>query len=1006
MSKLDSFRRLFWLLAPLFCLFPLGARADETDFMRPVERPEDSALVLNLRLNRTPIGDSIIAYQDAKHLMLPLNGVFQALEIAITADAESGKAVGFFIREDRRFVLDLAAKTATLGSRAFVLQPGTVERQPADIYVDSTLFDKWFSIRLHLDMEDLALAVSSLELLPVQERLERERRRDGVHRSIAEEGYEIKEPPARLVDWPFVDTEIEVSTNRAAGQQTQQAQYSSVVTGQVAGLDVDMAANGSIAGAGPTVLRATVGRRDPRGGLLGPVDAREALVGDVSTPNLPLVANSVAGRGATLSTFNLHRLSDLQRVTLRGELPLGWEVELYRGGDLIDFQTNGSDGRYEFANVPTIPGLNTFKLVFYGPQGQRREEDQPIFVAASAVGAGETGFRLAMNQQNVDLINGQLNRPPQQLTPFNRFDQLARNQVLNESPLNDGKLRVIGEIEHGISDTLSLTGALSNIPFNGTNYQYVQTGVRTSIMGALVTVNDSVSNTGGVAYGLGLQGEFSGLSWLMAHDRFDNNFLSERSFDQILNRPLSSFSSAQLTGLLPDLGIGRLPFATSATYGTARDGATRAELDGRISSYFGRFTVGSETRTEIVTNTPTQTSEILRLGTSFGKIGLRGEAIYDIGPPQPGLNAARVTADFHVKPDVNLRLGAVRFETAPRQTQLVAGGDLLFNKLALGADASLSTHGDFSVLLKLGFSFGIDPRDNGVVMHGENFARSGAVSPRVFLDRNGDGVFGPGDELLANVRFRGPGVPLRNQTDRTGTTLITNLEGYRETPIAIDPESLEDPYWRPGEQKIAVLPRPGSVLQLDFPVYETGEVDGTVEVERASGHRTPLPGIRLQVIDDNDKVVVQALSGYDGSFYLEGVRLGRYRLRPDPEQLDRLHLAPMAPRLIELSRDSPSVAAGTITLTNLLAPLVARAAPEAGLLKAPLPSPLMATTKPVHTTPLGAVTRAEPPMPSSHARSLAEAPTPETEDMLAGLRPSTMLFLDTYRLASTQEHRE
>jgi hypothetical protein len=1004
MSKLDSLRRLSWLIASLSCIFSPGARAEGPDFMRLVEPADDKALVLNLRLNRTPIGDSIVAYQDAKRLMLPLNGVFQALEIAITADAESGKASGFFIREDRRFVLDLAARTATLGSRAFVLQPGTVERQPTDIYVDSTLFDKWFSIRLHLDMEDLALVVSSLELLPVQERLERERRRDGAHRSIAEDGYEIKEPPARLVDWPFVDTEIEVSTNRAAGQQTQQAQYSSVVTGQIAGLDLDMAANGSIAGASPTMLRATVGRRDPRGGLLGPVDAREALVGDISTPNLPLVANSVAGRGATLSTFNLHRLSDLQRVTLRGDLPLGWEVELYRGGDLIDFQTSGSDGRYEFANVPTIPGLNAFKLVFYGPQGQRREEDQPIYVAASTVGAGETGFRLAMNQQNVDLINGQLNRQ-QQLTPFNRFDLLARNQVLNESPFNDGKLRVIGEIEHGISDTLSLTGALSDIPFNGTNYQYVQTGLRTNILGALVTLNDSVSNTGDVAYGLGLQGEFHGLSWLMSHDRFEHNFLSERSFDQILNRPLRSFSAAQLTGLFPDFGIGALPFATSATYGTARDGATRAELDGRISSYFGRFTIGSETRTEIVTNTPTQTTEILRLGTTFGRIGLRGEAIYDLGAPQPGLNAARVTADFQVKPDVNLRLGAVRFEQAPRQTQLVMGGDVLFNKLALGADASLSTHGDFSVLLKLGFSFGIDPRDNGLVVHGENFARSGAVSPRVFLDRNGDGVFGPGDELLPNVRFRGPGVPFKNQTDRTGTTLITNLESYRETPIAIDPESLEDPYWRAGEQKVAVLPRPGSVLQLDFPVYETGEVDGTVEVERASGRHTPLPGIRLQVVDDNDKVIVQTLSGYDGSFYLEGVRLGRYRLRPDPEQLERLHLAPMAARLIELTRDSPSVAAGVITLSNALAPVVAKAAPDAGLPTAVPASPLVAAATPAHTIPISSVPRVEPPG-ALHAPSLAEVQAPATNDVLPGLRPPTMHFLDTDHLASTQGARQ
>ncbi len=82
------------------------------------------------------------------------------------------------------------------------------------------------------------------------------------------------------------------------------------------------------------------------------------------------------------------------------------------------------------------------------------------------------------------------------------------------------------------------------------------------------------------------------------------------------------------------------------------------------------------------------------------------------------------------------------------------------------------------------------------------------------------------------------------------------------------------------------------------------------------GREARFPGIRLQVVDGDGKVVAQALSGYDGSFFVQGVRLGSFTLRADPDQLAKLHLAAVPPQTIELSHDSPAAAAGTITLTR------------------------------------------------------------------------------------------
>src|SRR5216683_4308543 len=542
MARLGHLALLFILLTPLDVrAAPEGGAAAEAPLMRLVQRPQDQALILNLTLNRTSIG-----------------------EISITTDPDTGTASGFFINENRRFSLDLTTGTASLNGRTFVLEPGSVERQLTDIYVDATLLANWFSIRFHLVSEDLTLVASSVELLPVQERLDRERRRAGVRRPGEFGPYTLVEPPAKWIDWPFVDTNIQYSTTKNNGQMLQQGQYSSVVTGMVGGLDLDMSLNGAVPQQQgyQQFLRATLGQRDPRGGLLGPIDAREFAFGDVSSPSLPLVSNSVAGRGAMLSTFPLHRLSDLQRVTLRGELPVGWQVELYRGSDLLDFQTSNSDGRYEFLNVPTIAGLNAFRLVFYGPEGQRREQEQPIYVAAAAVGAGETGYSLLFNQQNTDLFGS---HPSSQLqtTAFTRFDQLTRNQLLSQPNINNGALRFSAEAEHGINDSLSLNGAVSSLPVGNVETQYFQTGLRAAWLGALANLGAATSNNGGVAAGTSVQSQINSLSWLLSYNRFLDHYVSERSFDLFLNQPLVATSAVQLNGLVPGFGNGRLPFATS-----------------------------------------------------------------------------------------------------------------------------------------------------------------------------------------------------------------------------------------------------------------------------------------------------------------------------------------------------------------------------------------------------------------------------------------------------------
>src|SRR5690606_19043494 len=111
---------------------------------------------------------------------------------------------------------------------------------------------------------------------------------------------------------------------------------------------------------GVSDLRFTLSRRDPEGKLFreaswkdqpvaawfNRMEVRELALGDVYTQQLPLTAFNQQGRGMRLSTRPYDRATQFNRTTLQGDLPPGWEVELYRNDELLDFQRITEGGRY------------------------------------------------------------------------------------------------------------------------------------------------------------------------------------------------------------------------------------------------------------------------------------------------------------------------------------------------------------------------------------------------------------------------------------------------------------------------------------------------------------------------------------------------------------------------------------------------------------------------------------------------------------------------------------
>ena len=138
-----------------------------------------------------------------------------------------------------------------------------------------------------------------------------------------------------------------------------QGRYEVFAAGEVLGQSFDARLSSDNDGV-PDSLRMRLYRTDPQGRLLGPLKATHYGVGDVSLLSTGIVAASAPGRGAVLTNRPIERPDAFDKTTFRGDLPAGWDAELYRNGQLLAFTSPNGDGRYEFIDVPLQYGANRF----------------------------------------------------------------------------------------------------------------------------------------------------------------------------------------------------------------------------------------------------------------------------------------------------------------------------------------------------------------------------------------------------------------------------------------------------------------------------------------------------------------------------------------------------------------------------------------------------------------------------------------------------------------------
>ncbi len=820
-------------------------------YAAPWQPNEDDALLFDVRVGQWRVGDGVRGYQTDSGVCVDLADIIIAFDLPVRLDKKSRRATGWLFEENRTFTLDREASIVQIVNKDYAVTAADIRDVPEGWCVDSATLARWLNVEIKTDLSNALLIIKADRKLPF-ELAEERKARAGKFKPITQ--FDLKslpqaKDPYKFFRTPSIDVVAStgISRDKRAGNRFD-ARYEIYASGEFAGASFDARLSSNDRGM-PESLRLRGYKTDPDGGLLGPLDATHFALGDVSTNSTPLGIQSTAGRGGFVTNRPLNRQANFDRTTFRGELPDGWDAELFRNDQLIGYVQSRGDGRYEFLDVALLYGQNRFEVILYGPQGQIRRDVKMIPVGLDSIPPRETYYWAAVQDAGRDLIN------------------LGGTETSEYLGLRGG----FG-LERGIDARTSVAGSWFTSMLRGRRQNYLEASVRRAIGPTLVELAAAGDLSGGYAVRgqiLAQVGEtlMSGeTAWLMG------GFQSER-YDRDLRRRNSLSIDHSFK-----IGRQHLPIRAEIRHSQRNNGGSRLEVEGRLSFNIKQITASAELEwtadhSRFGIDPPSRLDASLRLSGRIGGLRLRGEAQFGLTGAS-GFRESKITGEWRAGERSDWRVEA-GYSAGDKRGRLALGHTRRFSKFALTGQIEAASDGSVAANVALAFSLGPNPHNGGIRVASDKLASSGQAFAIVYQDENADGIRQASEQVQKAVELTA-GLTARGEpTDERGRTVIDGLQPYEPILIGIDASSLPDPFVQPATSGVVVIPRPGVPVMIELPLVSAGEISGNLQRE---GGKT-LNGVDIELLDTSGRVVKTTRSEYDGFFLFEFVPYGSYKLR-------------------------------------------------------------------------------------------------------------------------------
>ena len=919
-STIVSYLETMLLVCAIFSLTTFNAYAQE-----PVEVPEnfyeetpyeetrlEASVVLDEAANyedvilavftkQQRLSAGIFAFQKNDRYYLPVGALAESL--GFKADVDIGRRFinGWTVSSNYKYSIDAIngvvqynGKSTTLSQAAFV----EADVAGDDIYVDMEVFPEIWPVELQVETQSMILRVVPFDQLPFQRLLERKKKQ--------EKALQRKERLADIQqDLPFVAMPYQLYSNPTIGvdaslgyNANQDSPEYRFALGGVQDLlyaSADYSVNISEVGGvlkKPENIRLRFRRQNIHEGAL-PFGLEDTQWGDVNLRNRDLIASGNQGRGLIFTTRKNQFSNEFDKITVEGVAKSGWEAELYLNELLIDYGVVDETGVYRFEDVGIGYGANTLRVVLYGPQGEIEERVENYFYQSNMVKPGATEVSGGFVEAERDLI------------PIDERDK-ARPEGLAANIY----------AARGVNNRLTLFASANTVKDREgkteLSRQYVTTGAIGTIGTTLAQAEVYKQIGAGIAGDLRTLSDFKGFK-INTQTSVYNNFESPDAQDgQSAKKFQFEFDIRKVFHTF----IGSLSMDAGFDYLKRQSGRTTTNYTTRQSlGIKGGTRISNQTRTTLSDNNHTSTTGRLSSTSRFKEWTWRNNVSYGMFPDTK-LSSIGTELRYGKPRDFST---AFRLERNIDIDETIAGIQVTqdFDKFLGSVDATWSSKFGASIMARASASFGPYGKNGKYLMSSDPLRSLGPISSFVYQDKDYDGTFSEGDIPVPNTKINIGRRQTKEETDEAGYLAEINPATGGVLNVSVAKGSIDDPYLEPATPGFSVFPRPGVVHHLEFPLIETGAIDGTL---RWAADGQPIGGLKLQLMDGEGDFVASSVTAADGYFTFEKIPPGSYTIRADPEtgyNIPFKHVVLTPDNLFQFGMDIDAVDLNAVVQTDM-----------------------------------------------------------------------------------------
>lgn len=657
---------------------------------------------------------------------------------------------------------------------------------------------------------------------------------------------------------------------------------------------------------GLSAIRMHTGRTDPGGSVFGISGLYQFQAGDVIGLSLPGIGGLASGRGIVLRAAPLDQDQGFDQTYISGDAPAGWDIELYTNGSLLTFGRVGVDGRYLFKDVPLRYGANEFKVVFYGPNGQTREQNFLKTVGGNMLRPDELNMYGYLAQPGTQLFNvdssgrtedaesndlvGSLKLDYGVSADLTLSSFIARSQYLvNDANLNTTTKRTTGYAGIEARPSLKLADIEAGLvrQIDGGSGAYT----RISIPIGSNSLTTSINLFGQRFYSAGNQ---YGSDWIRRRIRvrssFPINIGEGGGFVGISGENIDLHTNASAT--LASLSYGHRLGTTYLNHNIDAERYKNSLL--QSSSYQARYRGLTSTR--------------------FSDVGMRSELNYILSGSNAGFESLGVNAYWtHSR---GAFINGSYFYTPGGASALEVSVSKQFKGVSLSLGVTRSGASRYSLNAGVNFSLGYAPTI-GANFSSEQRTSYSQAKIRIFNDKNENSAFDENvDEAISNAEVFLNDTKVKDVSDASGHIYIDKLGTNEIQHIRVSSEELSDKFLVSKTPSLSISARQGQLHYLPFVLTDMGEINGVIEYRIDGGELLPLANARLQILSQAGVVLQETTSLSDGYYSFDKIFAGHWTIRLHPKQIDSLKALSMLPKNVQLTKQQNIMSGVNLLIEN------------------------------------------------------------------------------------------